>query len=46
MTTATFLFISVQMPLILLLTITAVLGFVLGVLATYFGKIKPGPDSK
>lgn len=38
---AQLLFVAVEMPLILLLALTSVLGFVLGVLATYFGKIKP-----
>lgn len=37
------LFVAVEMPLILLLALTSGLGFVLGVLATYFGKIQPKP---
>jgi uncharacterized integral membrane protein len=38
---AQLLFVAVEMPLILLLALTSGLGFVLGVLATYFGKITP-----
>lgn len=38
---AQLLFVAVEMPLILLLVLTSGLGFLLGVLATYFGKIKP-----
>jgi uncharacterized integral membrane protein len=37
------LFVTVEMPLILLLVLTSGLGFILGVLATYFGKITPKP---
>lgn len=40
---AQLLFVAVEMPLILLLLLTSGLGFVLGVLVTYFGKIKPEP---
>ncbi|MBE7501967.1 MAG: DUF1049 domain-containing protein [Verrucomicrobiales bacterium] len=40
---AELLFVAVEMPLILLLTLTSGLGFMLGVLATYFGRIQPKP---
>jgi uncharacterized integral membrane protein len=40
---AQLLFVAVEMPLILLLALTSGLGFVLGVLATYFAKIQPKP---
>lgn len=35
------LFIAVEMPLVLLLALTSGLGFVLGLLVTYTGMIKP-----
>lgn len=38
---AQLLFVAVEMPLILLLALTSGLGFILGMLATYFGKITP-----
>ncbi len=41
---ARLLFVAIEMPLILLLLLTSGLGFVLGVLLTYFGKIRP-PDA-
>lgn len=40
---AQLLFVAIEMPLILLLALTSALGFILGVLATYFGKIQPKP---
>jgi uncharacterized integral membrane protein len=40
---AQLLFVAVEMPLILLLALTSGLGFVLGLLANYFGKIRPKP---
>lgn len=41
---AHFLFITVEMPVILLLVLTAALGFVLGMLVRYYGR--PGDGKK
>jgi uncharacterized integral membrane protein len=38
---AQLLFVAVEMPLILLLALTSGLGFILGVLAAYTGRIGP-----